>query len=194
MPKDSPMDDLRREHQLVLADMAEAQAAVQELKPGPGASGRGPGQLLRSRLGQFQEGMLLHFQREEQFVYPEASRAGLLGEFLNSEAEEDMRAHQVISTRTEELISAAEEIERTGDIDAQGLSRLRTIFGLTHTLLERHASKEDTLIFPMIERGLSAEQLVAMRDHLRDSRAVGDLSGPGDPKSGPGLTRLGGQD
>ncbi len=192
MRKDSPTDDLRREHRLVLADLTEAQVALQELKPGPGAAG--PAQTLRSRLGQFQEGLLLHFQREEQFVYPEASRAGLLGEFMNSEAEEDLRAHQVISTRTEELIAAARGIAQAGEIDTQALSRLRTIFGLTRTLLERHASKEDTLIFPMIERGLSAEQLMVMKDHLREASAVGDLTGPGDPKSGPGLTRLSGQD
>lgn len=191
MPEDSPMEDLRREHRTVLADMAEAQVALQELRPGPGALGAG--QLLRSRLGQFQEGVLMHFQREEVYVYPGASRAGLLGEFLNSEAEDDIRAHQVVSLRTAELIELSENLARGVEIDGQELARLRTIFALTHTLLERHAAKEDTLVFPMIERGLSAEQLGTMKDNLRDSRPLGGLSS-GDPESGPGLTRLGGQD
>ena len=184
----SPLDELRKEHQLVLADIADAHAMVREVGASPEAARDAFSGPLRSRLDMFRQGILLHFRREEECLFPDARLlvsqgahgASILGEFLRSEAEEDMRAHQVIAARTEEIASLLAAGAQQGGLPALSLSHLRTLVGLTHDLLTRHAEKEDKMVFPLIERGLSADQLAIIHERLRAVRAIADLSGPED--------------
>lgn len=182
----SPLDELRKEHQLVLADIADIHAAMRETATSPESARDILSGTLRSRLGMFHQGILLHFRREEECLFPDArvivsqsaGRANLLGEFLESEAEEDMRAHQVITARTNEIASLLTAGEQQGSLPALSLSHLRTLVGLTHDLLVRHAEKEDKMVFPLIERSLSTDQLELIYERLRAVRAVSDLAGP----------------
>ena len=182
----SPLDELRREHQLVLADIADIHTAMRETATSTESARDVIGGSLRSRLDMFRQGILLHFRREEECLYPDArlliskgaGRADVLGQFFNSEAEEDMRAHHVIANRVSEIAALLAAGEQQGSLPALSLSHLRTLVGLTHDLLARHAEKEDKMIFPLIERNLSGDQLAIIYERLRSVRAISDLSGP----------------
>ncbi len=182
----SPLDELRREHQLVLADIADAHAMMREVSTSPETARGAFSERLRSRLDMFHQGISLHFRREEECLYPDARGflsqgargVGIVGGFLSSEAEEDIRAHQVIAARTNEIAALLAAGVQQGGLTALSLSHLRTLVGLTHDLLARHAEKEDKMIFPFIERGLSADQLAIVGERLRSVRAVSDLAGP----------------
>ncbi|MGD0111782.1 MAG: hemerythrin domain-containing protein [Armatimonadota bacterium] len=182
----SPLDELRREHQMVLADIADIHTAMRETATSTERAHDALRGSLRSRLDMFRQGILLHFRREEECLYPDvrllvaqgAHGADILGQFLRSEAEEDMRAHQVIAARTEEIASLLAAGEQQGGLPALSLSHLRTLVGLTHDLVTRHAEKEDKMVFPLIERNLSGDQLAIIYERLRSVRAVSDLSGP----------------
>lgn len=194
MSETSPTNELRKEHQLVLADIAAAHEMMQGLGAGPEAPQGFFSASFRARLDMFRQGILVHFRREEECLYPAANAmvsagargADLLGRFFNSEAEDDMQAHQVIRTRTNEIMSLFDAGTR-GELNAMSVAHLRTITGLTKSLLERHALKEDNMIFPLIERGLTFEELAAVSDRMRECRAIGDLGGR---EEGPGLGEL----
>jgi len=80
------------------------------------------------------------------------------------------------------------QMQDAGGPDEASARRLLVLVKLTATLLERHAAKEDTLIFPMIEKSLTPAQVDAVRDRLRVLGSDRDLTGGDDS----GLAQLGG--
>jgi hemerythrin-like domain-containing protein len=138
----------------------------------------------------------VHFRREEEGVFPEAQRmvsegaqgADVFGRFFAQEAEDDMGAHAALARRANEMAEMLGQMQDAGGPDEASARRLLVLAKLTATLLERHAAKEDTLIFPMIEKSLTPAQVDEVRDRLRALGSDRDLTGGDDS----GLAQLGG--
>jgi hemerythrin-like domain-containing protein len=185
----SPIDDLRKEHQRLLADIKSLQDAVRESANQATETGR-------DRMEMFQHALEIHIRREEEGLFPDArqmvarssKRPAVLSSFFGSEAEEDIDAHRVLAERTQQLLDLIEGISQAVKPDAPSLARFRALLDLTGGLLERHADKEDKLIFPMIERSLDAAQLEQVGERMHALGSADDLT---DSTEG-GMRQIGG--
>jgi len=182
----SPVDELRKEHQSLLQDCSDLQAVVQALKADDESSRGTAAGMLSDRFGMLQQAQHLHFRREEECLYPDAQRlvsegakgADIFGRFFAAEGEDDLVAHTTLRTRVGDILSLLGASKSADRLDNQALGRLRTLVNLTYDLFSRHAHKEDTLIFPMIEGSLNWEQMQAVAERLRAFRGVADLADP----------------
>jgi len=192
----SPFDDIREEHISLLTEMNEVQSAIR------GLSGREMGSLgqqavVRDVLEMFRQRFRLHCRREEEALFPEASRlvsegargADVFGSFFASEAEDDMNAHASITGHVNEMIDLAAAMEDANSAD-DSIRKLPPLASLTAGLLQRHAAKEDTLIFPMLERSLTPDQIDEVRARLQEIGSARDLTP--DESDEDRLSQLGG--
>lgn len=198
MAEKSPFEDLKDEHVALLTEMNELQSTVRGLMGGEAGS-LGGGAVLRDELEMFQRTLRIHFRREEEGLFPEATRmisegaqgADVFGSFFGEEAEDDMSAHAALARRAKEMLEIAVQMEDAGGPDESSAQKLRALAALTSGLLQRHAAKEDTLIFPMLEQGLKPDQVAQVSERLKEIGSDRDLSERGSPEEG-GLTQLGG--
>lgn len=194
----SPFEDLKDEHVALLTEMNDIQSSVRGLM-GEEAAALGGGAVLRDELEIFLRQLRIHFRREEEGLFPEAKRmisegaqgADVFGSFFGEEAEDDMSAHAALARRANEMLALAVQMEDTGRPDESSSQKLRALAALTSGLLQRHAAKEDTLIFPMLEQGLKPDQVDQVSERLKEIGSDRDLSEQGSPEEG-GLTQLGG--
>jgi iron-sulfur cluster repair protein YtfE (RIC family) len=152
---------------------------------------------LRDRLVYFHAGLRLHFRREEEALFPDARRmvsdgaakVDIIGRFFGEEADDDLNAHAALGSRVEEMIAILERVQAAGALDEQSRTRLRALFSVVDSLFQRHATKEDRFIFPMVARALTPAQQQAVLDRLAAIRPEQD---PTDPRMrrGKGLTEL----
>lgn len=199
MSAKSPFEDLRDEHVALLAEMNDIQSSVRGLM-GEGTASLGGGAVLRDELEMFQRQLRIHFRREEEGLFPEAKRmisegaqgADVFGAFFGEEAEDDMSAHAALARRATDMLEIAVQMEDAGGPDEGSAQKLRALASLTAGLLQRHAAKEDTLIFPMLEKGLMPDQVDQVGERLKEIGSDRDLSERESPEEG-GLTQLGGE-
>ena len=185
----SPIDELRKEHQRLVTELKGLQDSARESSDQVPATGR-------DRIEMFQHALQIHIRREEEGLFPDArqmvARApkplAVLSSFFGSEAEEDVDAHRVLAERTQELLDLIWDISQAAKPDPPSMARLRALLGLTLGLLERHADKEDKLIFPMIERSLVPEQLEQVGERMHALGSAAELT---DTSEG-GMPRIGG--
>jgi len=188
MGQDSPFDDLHQEHVQVLADMKTLSATVGGLSAGSDVSWAEESATLRDQLEIVQRGLKLHFRREEEGLFPFAQQAvaegakgpDILASFFAEEAEDDIGAHGVLNTRTHEMLSLLSVMQQAERPDSQSLAHLRTLVSLSSGLFERHAAKEDKLVFPMIQRSLSPQQIEGVAARLQQFQSGADLTGEAD--------------
>jgi len=178
-----PIEELRREHQALRRDIG----AIRDLARSVGRSGGGAREdaltTLRDNIEMFLRGLRLHSRREEEGLFPDVQRmvserpqrADPLGQFFAGEAEEDLNAHEVLNTRAQDMLNLVHELGQAEALQPQSLGRLRTLAELSRDLLERHADKEDRMIFPMIERSLDADQIEQVRKRLAALGSAADL-------------------
>jgi|GEM_PF-1515418 len=174
MTAKTPLDELRKDHGILANDIKALASDIRELGESQDAARPALDGSLRARLTEFYEGMLMHFRREEEGLFPDARRLasegdpklGVAAQFFAEEGEDDLAAHSTLGARMTEMIDLLAEAEAAGRLDQQSLTRLRAISALTQGILERHAAKEDDLVFPMIERALTPDQLNAVWDRL----------------------------
>lgn len=193
----SPFDELTEDHASLRAEMQGLQHSVRALTQGnEGAPGSG-GKLIQDELGVLRKRLHAHFRREEECVFPEGQRmvsegaegADVFGNFFQSEAEEDISAHQVLLRRVNEMLEQTAAIETSGLDEGSG-RRLLAAVNLTLSLLERHAGKEDRLIFPLLQRSLDIVQLDQIAERMQQLVSDRDLASG--EEDGPGYTQLGG--
>ena len=197
MPGKSPFEDLKDEHVALVTEMSDIQSSVRGLMGGEAGS-LGSGAVLRDELEMFQRRLRIHFSREEEGLFPEAKRmisegaqgAYVFGSFFAEEAEDDMSAHAALAQRADEMLGIAVQMEAVGRPDESSVKKLRAVAALTAGLLDRHAAKEDTLIFPMLEKGLKPDQVDQVSERLKEIGSDRDLSEQVSPAEG-GLTQLG---
>ncbi len=171
-----PTDDLRAEHRDALEQVIALEAAVGALQAGQSGDWAQARVELQRRIKRLREGLLLHFRREEEGLFPDvltmvsrdAPRVDILSQFFQEEADDDLTAHTLLRARTKDLSDALDEMAQAQEIDATSAARLATLVGLTKDLLERHANKEHELVFPMIERLLDESQMAAASARMRE--------------------------
>jgi hemerythrin-like domain-containing protein len=196
MPVRSPFKDLLEEHTALVAEAGDLLASMRGFaSPNRESLGRSS-TVLRDGLGIFSKHLNTHFRREEEALFPEAQRlvsegaqgADIFGRFFAEEAEDDMGAHAALAARTNEMVGLTAQLGDEVAGDPAGARKLLAVGTATVSLLQRHAAKEDSLIFPMIERSLTPAQLDHVRERLNAIGSGRDLSGP---SSDEGMGQLG---
>ena len=170
-----PTDELRAEHEVALRGMGEVVEASALLRS---VSSDKAWEAVGARLGRLREGLLLHFRKEEEGLFPEvaamaaqgAPRVDILGQFFGEQADDDLTAHALLRQRMDEMAAVVVEVVKRRRGGGSEAERLGTLVEATRDLLERHAGKEDRLVFPMIERVLSPEQMAAVRERMEAIR------------------------
>jgi len=190
----SPFEEMVQEHMALLTEVGDLQSSIRKLV-NPETAALGGSGVVREALDLFQRRLRVHFRREEEGVFPDAQRmisegaqgADVFGRFFAQEAEDDMSAHATLTRRANEMLEIAAQVEEAGGLDEASARRLLALVNLTASLLERHAAKEDTLIFPMIEKSLTPGQIGAVAERLQKLGSDRDLASPEEG----GLTQLG---
>lgn len=191
----SPFEDLREEHAALLREMQDVQSTIRGLA-GADASSLGGAGVARDELEMLRYHLHIHFRREEEGLFPEARRmisegakgADVFGSFFAEEAEDDMSAHGALAARTDEMLQLVDQAAASGGPDEDSARKLLALSTLAAGLLQRHAAKEDSLIFPMLQKSLKSEQLDDVRSRLQQIGSDRDLSSAEDG----GLSQLGG--
>ena len=193
MAERSPIQELRTEHQRLMKDAKDLQTTVGGLSTNPEAAQEATSGHLRSRAEQFRDDLLAHFRREQECLFPDARQAvsegapavDILGQFFSAASEDDISAHTGLAARMDDITAALASIEQAGRVDDSSAARLRMLMDLVRGSLERHAQKEDALIYPMIERVLSPEQMEQVSQRLWPTSKGADLTEPEGAKAGP---------
>lgn len=183
MSKMSPIQDLNKEHQALVADMKDLQAGVRELDAGAALSWAEQARTLRDQFEMFHRAVSLHFRREEEGLFRDAQsmvaergrRGDALSQFFAEEGEDDLNAHASLRTRAQEMVSLVDQMAGSAGPEQRQLGRLRTLVNVTASLLERHAEKENKLIFPMIARSLNDDQMEQVGSRMSQIGAAADL-------------------
>jgi hemerythrin-like domain-containing protein len=182
----APIEELRGEHDVVLAKMNEFAQAVTRLQTGEEASWAEIGEDVGAHAAELQEALLAHFRKEEDALFPDvlsmvsrgAPRADILSHFFQDEADDDLKAHTVLRGRLKDVRAVLEGAAQVGKVDGAAAAGLNTLVGLAKDLLERHAKKEHELVFPMIERLLDESQMAAVRERMQGI-SRGECAGAG---------------
>jgi hemerythrin-like domain-containing protein len=170
-----PTDELREEHKVAVALVRELADAVSRVKGGEACGEREAIEGARERALEVQKVLHLHFGKEEEGLFPDvlvvasrgAPRVDILTQFFSEEADDDLKAHTLLRRRMKDMLSLLEGALQSGRCEEATAARLGTLMGLSKDLLERHATKEHELIFPLIERLLDDAQLAAVRERMR---------------------------
>ncbi|MBN1460159.1 MAG: hemerythrin domain-containing protein [Armatimonadetes bacterium] len=197
----SPFDDLNEEHRALQTDVAELKSTIRNLT-GQETSSLGSGGVIRDELEMFRKKLRIHFRREEEGLFPEARRiisegargADVFGSFFAEEAEDDMSAHASLTSRANQMLEIAGQLEESGRPDEQTARQLLSLINLTSTLLDRHAAKEETLIFPMLEKSLTSDQVDDVQSRVQEIGSDRDLTAAGDEEEEEHLKQLGGEE
>ena len=192
----SPFEEMREEHIALLTDVAGLKDSIRRLAQ-PDIGTPGMGNVTRDELELFGRRLRVHFRREEEGLFPDAQRmvsegahgADVFGRFFAEEAEDDMTAHVTLTRRANEMLEIAAQMQEAGGPDESSARRLLALVNLTASLLERHAAKEDTLIFPMIAKSLTPDKVEAMRQRLQTLGSDRDLTSSDQDESG--MSQLG---
>ncbi len=192
----SPFEDMMEEHVALVTEMGELMNSMRELANSEKAPlGAEPG-LVRNSLELFQYRLRTHFRREEEGLYPEAQRiisegaqgADIFGRFFAEEAEEDMGAHATLTRRVNEMLTIVTDLDLADPASEAVIRKLIAIGSSTAGLLQRHAEKEDAMIFPMIARSLTPVQVGQVSERLQQIGSSRDLISD---SSEEGLSQLG---
>jgi hemerythrin-like domain-containing protein len=118
--------------------------------------------------------LLRHFQQEEQALYPEviqlvsegAPEVDILADFFQEATDADLAAHGLLRSRLHEVATLLARMEPPGEDFASASAALQTTLQFSRNLLSRHAEKEETLVFPILERLLDEKQMAAVRERM----------------------------
>jgi len=174
MREGSPTEELRADHDHALAEIERIEVAVAHVAASAACQAELRVQI-RTRIEQLRGDLSLHFRKEEEALFPEvremiaegAPRGDIIGAFFAEAADDDMSAHHLLRQRLQEMIVLIETAEETGAQDCQWAEGLKPLASAAGDLLTRHADKERDVIFPMIERMLTPEQLAAAGERMR---------------------------
>ncbi len=168
------LDELRKEHAAISGEVKGLASSLEQLR---GSEGEAPAMIeaIASRFKALHTAFLAHRRREEEGLFPavvqmisqDALRLDIIVAFFAGEAEEDIGAHEEIDQQMQQIAALLDRMGGAQGGETGALARLVEVSELTFALLERHADKEDGLVFPMVARMLSDEQLQAVQQRLQ---------------------------
>jgi hemerythrin-like domain-containing protein len=182
MSDQSGLKTLAEEHRGLARQVGALLRALERLRDGPEYIA--PEELgdLRRQVKALRRSLVIHRAEEEIGLFPEVEAlvaegpedTDVLRQFFAGEAEDDITAHVAIEQGVHDIASLLDGLKRR-DTDELRL-KLFEAARATTGLLGRHARKEDTVIFPMILRVLSEEQIAAVTARMRELREVANES------------------
>ena len=129
---------------------------------------------IHGRVAALRDALLVHFRREEEALFPEvvdlvsedAPEADIIAGFFHQESDDDLSAHTTLRLALHGIANLLERMTAPNARPQHSITALRDRFARARDLLSRHVEKEETVIFPMIERLLEEEQLRAIAVRL----------------------------
>lgn len=175
MSEGLPLEELRSEHEVALDVMRQVAEEARAITAGAPSEWGLEADRLLWRLRELRRALLLHFRKEEDGLFPDvraqvaegAPPKDILSQFFSDQADDDLKAHQLLRQRAQSLLRQLQELQRTGRLDVASCKPLPALADSALDLLRRHAQKEDRLIFPMVERLLDDNQIAAVRERMR---------------------------
>lgn len=172
MIRESVLDDLRREHEAVLVELRALIEEVGHVEEGSAELTPETLEACRERVRSLRRAFVVHRCREEVGLFPDveqivardAPRVDILRAFFAGEADDDITAHVEIDAELQQLTSLADRLAQGQDIGRALGDVARTMADL----LKRHATKEDTEVFPMMVRVLTEQQLEEVAERMRE--------------------------
>jgi len=164
----SPVEVLLQDHAAARELLNALAADTTDLAPAEWATAP---ERIGGRFAALRDLLLLHFRREEEAAYPDimqmvsegAPEADIVAGFFRQETDADLIAHAPLRGKMQVISQMLADLRR-GEGDLALLAQeLGEEMECMRDLLNRHAEREETVIFPMIERLLSEEQLTAVR-------------------------------
>lgn len=118
--------------------------------------------------------LLLHFRKEEEGLFPEvqqmvsegAPAVDIIAGFFREQSDEDLKAHTLLRGRMLEMSELLARLAASGGGSGKVLERLGLAAEATYGLLQRHARKEETVVFPIIERLLDEAQMAVVAGRM----------------------------
>jgi hemerythrin-like domain-containing protein len=171
----SPVEGLLQEHQAALGAFDALTDDVAGVIAGATAWEE-VAEHLEPRLHALYQLLLIHFRKEEEGLFAEAmelaaeeaSEAGLLARFFAEQADDDILAHTTLRIQMREMEALLPDIRETDGAGRRTPGELHDALLFSRDLLRRHARKEETVIFPLIERLLTEEQMAAVRRRIEE--------------------------
>ncbi len=167
----SPVEILLQDHAAAREQLSALAADTADLAPAEWA--QTPARI-GGRFAALRALLLRHFRREEEAVYPDIMQMVSEGEpevdiiagFFRQATDADLVAHTTLRGKMQVISKMLAEM-RVSEGDLAPLAQdLGAGMKFARDLLYRHTEKEETIIFPMIERLLSEEQLTAVRARM----------------------------
>jgi hemerythrin-like domain-containing protein len=182
MSDESGLKALADEHRALAKQVGALVRGLERLRDGPEYIA--PEELgdLRRQVKALRRSLVIHRAEEEIGLFPEVEAlvaegpedTDVLRQFFAGEAEDDITAHVAIEQGVHDIASLLDGLKRR-DTDEMR-TKLFEATRATAGLLGRHARKEDTVIFPMILRVLSEEQIAAVSARMQELRQVANES------------------
>jgi hemerythrin-like domain-containing protein len=184
----SPIDELRFEHRLLSVHLADLETMLREVTSDE--AWERVGLEVCRRLDAFLAALAVHFRKEEDGLFPDVramvaedpTAFDIVGRFFAEEADEDLGAHRVLAARAADMVSTLDEAQRAASLGAVRLQQLLDLTESEKDLMTRHAGKEEQVVFPMIARSLSHEQLTRIGTRL--AAFGGTTAAPGETAAG----------
>jgi len=172
MIRESVLDDLKREHEAVLAELRALIEEVERVEEGSAELTPEALEACRERVRSLRRTFVVHRCREEVGLFPDveqivsqgAPRVDILWTFFAGEADDDIAAHVAIEERLKEIDALLERLPEGEEVGAALGDTARAMADL----LTRHAVKEDTEVFPMMVRVLSEDQLAEVAKRMAE--------------------------
>jgi iron-sulfur cluster repair protein YtfE (RIC family) len=173
-----PTDQLRREHEVALASMRQLRDACREsaewgCRGRPAVAHDASGKHMEgvgAMLSQVRSMLLLHFRKEEEGLFPDvqqmvsegAPAVDIIAGFFREQSDDDLKAHTLLRGRMTEMGELLASLRSSETRCEETAKQLQLKAESTHDLLARHADKENTVVFPMIERLLDKPQMAVV--------------------------------
>ncbi len=169
---ESVLDDLKREHEAVLARLCALIEEVERVEAGSVELTQEMLAACRESVRSLHKVFVDHRCREEVGLFPDveqivsrgAPRVDILRAFFEGEADDDIAAHVAIEARLKEIEALLERMLQGEEVGPALGDTARAMVDL----LTRHATKEDTEVFPVMVRVLSEEQLAGVAKRLTE--------------------------
>jgi iron-sulfur cluster repair protein YtfE (RIC family) len=171
----SPIEQLQQEHQAALGAFDALTDQVAAVTAGATAW-EDVSEHIEPRFHALHQLLLVHFRKEEEGLFAEAvelaaeesSEAGLIAGFFAEEADDDILAHTTLRIQMREMAALLPGIRETDGAGHHTPGELHDALLFSRDLLRRHARKEETVIFPLIQRLLTEEQMMAVRRRIAE--------------------------
>jgi len=179
MTEARPTDELRREHEKGVTAMRRLWEHCRDRPPVAHPTWAGHIASVGAALSELRSLLGMHFRKEEEGLFPDVRRmvsegapaVDIIASFFQDQSDEDLKAHSLLRSRMAEMADLAARLQSREGHCEEAAKELEAKAAFTCDLLERHAGKENTAVFPLIERLLDKSQMSAVAERMQAIQA-----------------------